>query len=57
MKEINIKLTPIEAAHILTLIRENNRDGWHYGNREQYFKRAQKIFDKIEEAINEKPNG
>lgn len=42
-----IKLTTAEINHILTLISMNEKDRWVYGNTEQYWKRLNKIKDKL----------
>ncbi len=39
--------TMSEISHIVAVLMENEREGWHYGNQEQYWKRHQSILDKL----------
>ena len=39
--------TMSEISHIVNVLMENEREGWHYGNQEQYWKRHQSILDKL----------
>ena len=43
-----VKLTSSEINHIIELMYLNKNRGEYYGNREQYWKRHQRILDKIE---------
>ena len=36
-----------EISHIVNVLMENEREGWYYGNKEQYWKRQQSILDKL----------
>ena len=42
-----MNFTKIEIYTILALIDDNIREGYYYGNKEQYFKRLDKIKLKI----------
>lgn len=44
------KFTKTEKHHILSLIQDNEREGNYYGNREQYWKRS----DRIKATLKEK---
>lgn len=48
IKNKAIKLTASEVNHIVELMYLNKNKGEYYGNREQYWKRHQRILDKIE---------
>ena len=48
--------TAAECSHLLSLLEENARQGWYYGNRDQYWTRHGRIKDKIMAYIRE-PNG
>lgn len=41
------KFTDVEISHIVSVLMENEREGWYYGNKEQYWKRHQRILDKL----------
>ncbi len=43
-----VKLTSSEINHITELMYLNKNKGEYYGNKEQYWKRHQRILDKIE---------
>lgn len=47
----HLHLTAAECSHILSLLQVNDRDGWYYGPRMQYWTRSQRITDKIKEYI------
>lgn len=47
---MGIKFTQVEKNTILTWLEDNIREGWYSGNREQYFKRLQKIKEKLEDS-------
>ena len=51
MKIRTVKLTKSEIGHILTLISVNDREGWYYGNKEQYRKRSERIKYKLLKRI------
>jgi hypothetical protein len=53
MKIRTVKLTKAEIGHILTLISVNDREGWYYGNKEQYRKRSERIKYKLTKDSNE----
>lgn len=36
-----------EISHLVAILMENEREGWYYGNKEQYWKRHQSILDKL----------
>jgi hypothetical protein len=48
IKNKAIKLTASEINHIIELMYLNKNQGEYYGNREQYWKRHQRILDKID---------
>ncbi len=43
-----LKLTHSEVDHILTLIENNAREGWYYGNRETYWRISDRIKAKLQ---------
>ena len=45
-------LTKAEISHLLYLIEVNERDEWYYGNKEQYWKRSERIKEKLNEETN-----
>ena len=51
-----INLTIAESKHILSLISVNTRDGWYHSPREQYWKRSDRIKEKIQSSLLEKDN-
>ena len=50
MSRVMITLTPVEAAHIETLIEKNLDAGWYWGQKEHHVNRSFKIMDKIAHA-------
>jgi len=42
-----IKFTPAEVSHILNIIDHNERDGIYSGNRDHYWKRSNRIKEKL----------
>lgn len=52
-REKVVKLTEVEANFILTLIENNENEGWYYGNKEQYFKRLERVKAKLEKVFDE----
>lgn len=51
-----IDLTRAEAKHILSLIFVNTRDGWYHSPKKQYWKRSERIKEKIRNSMEEKDN-
>ena len=51
MKEV--RLTIPECNHLLTLIDESEYDGCYFGNREQYWRRSERIKMKLQLSIKE----
>lgn len=49
---MTIDLTVAEASHLLTLLNERIEDGTYYGNREQYYARSERIYQKIMDEVN-----
>jgi hypothetical protein len=45
MKIIEIKLTPVECGHLITLLMERKEDGSYYGNQKQYYNRTNKLLN------------
>lgn len=39
-----------ELDHLLTLLRDANQDGSYYGNREQYRRRQERLWKRLEDA-------
>jgi hypothetical protein len=37
-----------EINHLIAVLMENEREGWHYGNKEQYWKRHKSILEKLD---------
>jgi len=55
MKTINwLKLSKAEIKHILSLIEVNERDGWYYSPKGQYWDRSNKIKRKLKDMLNQK---
>jgi len=50
---VRCTFTGAEAEHVWWLIKSNEMEGWYCGNREQYWKRSERIKAKIAGA----PNG
>jgi hypothetical protein len=50
MKNYNIKFSESELMHLLTLIQTNHDEGWYYGPCDQYWKRSDRIEEKIRRA-------
>lgn len=50
-----IKFTEVETSTILTLVEERIEDGCYYGNKEQYYKRLDRIKLKLVDSY-PKPN-
>ncbi len=43
-----LTLNRAELDHLLTLLRDNCREGSYYGNRQQYRRRGDRLFDKLQ---------
>ena len=41
-------LTRIEIDHVMTILRDASREGSYYGNREQYWRRHDRVWKKLE---------
>ncbi len=48
VKNKSVRLTASELTHIIELMFMNKNRGEYYGNREQYWKRHQRILDKLD---------
>lgn len=48
VKNKSVRLTASELTHIIELMFMNKNSGEYYGNREQYWKRHQRILDKLD---------
>jgi hypothetical protein len=46
-----IKLTEEEVNHILTLIDNNEQEGFYYGNKKQWEKRSERIKELLSDSI------
>lgn len=44
-----LKLSKSEISHILSLIEVNEREGWYYAPKEQYWFRSNRIKKKLQE--------
>lgn len=42
-----VSLTRVELDHLLTVLRDARQDASYYGNREQYYRRADRIWNKL----------
>lgn len=51
MKINLIPLTAAEINHLLTLLADNEQEGWYTGNREQFENRAARITEKFKAAL------
>lgn len=47
----NTKFTEVEIRHLLFLIADNEREGMYWGNKEQYWKRIERIKGKLERLL------
>jgi hypothetical protein len=43
-----LKITKLEAEHLLTLISHNEEEGWYYSPKSQYWNRSNKLKKKLE---------
>jgi hypothetical protein len=48
MKRGLVILSEVEINHLLTLIADSEREGSYHGNREQYWKRSERIKRELE---------
>lgn len=46
-----LRLKDSEVGHILSLLEQNERDGWYYGNEKHYWKRHESIKKQLTESI------
>jgi hypothetical protein len=46
-----VKLTEAEVNHILTLIDNNEQEGFYYGNKKHWEKRSEKIKELLNDSI------
>lgn len=51
--KIMVQFTLSEARHILNLVFRNKEDGTYHSSREQYWKRSDRIFEKLEDLEKE----
>lgn len=47
MKTETLELTKTELNYVLNLVYENIREGWYYGNKQQFEKMQSKLLDKL----------
>ena len=47
-------LTKTEAGVIRSLIQKNKEEGWYYSRKEQYFKRLDRILEKLDKLTVQK---
>lgn len=47
MKNHTLTLTVAETRHLLVLLQDSARSGEYYGNRDEYWKRHQRIVEKL----------
>ncbi len=52
---VKLSLTDVEADHVRALLDQNERDGWYYAPREQYWKRHERIKEKLRLSRSEQP--
>lgn len=52
MKTETLELTKTELHYVLNLVYDNIREGWYYGNKEQFEKMQHRVLEKIQEAYN-----
>ncbi len=45
--KIVVTLTEVEANHVIALMDDNEREGWYFAPREQYWKRHKRIKEKL----------
>ena len=50
---MKIDLTTSEASHILSLIDDNEREGWYYGSKLTFQKRQELIKKKMQIIVNQ----
>jgi hypothetical protein len=50
MKSETLELTKTELNYVLNLVYENIREGWYYGNKQQFEKMQSKLLDKLLEV-------
>jgi len=50
MKTETLELTKTELNYVLNLVYENIREGWYYGNKQQFEKMQSKLLDKLLEV-------
>jgi hypothetical protein len=52
-----LKITKIEADHLLTLIQHNEEEGWYWGHKSWYWNRSNKLKKKLVKICHEEdPN-
>ncbi len=52
---IVVTLTTVEADHLLSLMHANEREGWYFAPKEQYWKRHKRIREKLSLSRSEQP--
>lgn len=45
-----IVVSRVELDHVLTVLRDARQDGSYYGNREQYYRRHDRIFARLAQS-------
>ena len=51
--KITVTFTLVEAAHVLSLLKDNKEEGVYYGPRQQYWERHDRIVKLLEKAAEE----
>ena len=51
MKIAELKLTRTELQQLINYCKERDKDGWYYGNKEQFDKRHFEIETQLERAL------
>lgn len=51
-----LKFTKAEIHHLQSLIEVNEREGWYYGNKDQYWKRSNRIKEKLSNLTTSEPS-
>jgi hypothetical protein len=50
-KKVLLRMNISDLNHILSLIDSNEREGWYYGNKDQYWRRSDRIKEHINKCI------
>ncbi len=53
---MKLTLTHVEVDHMIALMDNNEREGWYFAPKEQYWKRHERIKDKLRLSRSEQSN-